>query len=641
MSMEENHRISRDLARMPVRQQQQGGGGAKASPSMEALAQDLHSALEESTADAASAPVGIVAQLPPRPAGTPSRRRAWRRRCKSTSNLSSLAQPTAAGGGQQESEDSTTSSCEDLGVCGIGGEVPLGIISRGDRGTSSLQLTDSDDGYQPPPSSSAAAAATAASKSKDHALRKKRGGSSDQGQGGGVKKKQLPIESDSVNENFSPIRPNTKRKRKFKRMALDPEPAGPSNAIHMASTSKAAAAAMAVNKRQKVRYAPTASGYKIRHQPPPAASLNIVVGKRKRSNREKSVEPEHLLATRPTAMNVSVSSSFRSSDQQQVMDCDDDDDGDDRQSTSSLSSTEWDDDEDSDNPNALNNSREADDEQSDWPGYDFGATVMTDDDEEEENESNASGLFSRGAAATVLAAEAAVPMTATARQAYLARMKRLAECVPGREIRAGARKLRQRQTAFTIKSSSSEQLSRFLQDPTRSELKLTVLRATDRSKLMHLANLYSLSVRCEGSNLLVLSKTGRTVRLKEFAVPGAPAKAPVEFKRRRRTPPNSPLLEGSSASNEPPETSSAAMIAATTATTTMTITPMAAETLAEASSDVSMQPSPFHNDEDEELMPHVPSLVTPTVTSNRSDSPTLGASEPKADKAKFSGSLSN
>ena len=33
-------------------------------------------------------------------------------------------------------------------------------------------------------------------------------------------KKILNIDTDSVNENFSPIRPNTKRKRKFKRMAL-------------------------------------------------------------------------------------------------------------------------------------------------------------------------------------------------------------------------------------------------------------------------------------------------------------------------------------------------------------------------------------------------------------------------------------
>ena len=41
--------------------------------------------------------------------------------------------------------------------------------------------------------------------------------------GSSTSKKILNIDTDSVNENFSPIRPNTKRKRKFKRMALDPD----------------------------------------------------------------------------------------------------------------------------------------------------------------------------------------------------------------------------------------------------------------------------------------------------------------------------------------------------------------------------------------------------------------------------------
>merc|ERR1719510_1775534 len=74
-------------------------------------------------------------------------------------------------------------------------------------------------------------------------------------------------------------------------------------------------------------------------------------------------------------------------------------------------------------------------------------------------------------------------LTSTARQAYLARMKRLAECVPGREIRAVSRRVRTRQRGFTIKSSSSEQVSRFLQDSSRTELRLTVLRPADRNKI--------------------------------------------------------------------------------------------------------------------------------------------------------------
>ena len=130
-------------------------------------------------------------------------------------------------------------------------------------------------------------------------------------------------------------------------------------------------------------------------------------------------------------------------------------------------------------------------------------------------------------------------LTSTARQTYLARMKRLADCVPGREIRAGSRKLRNPQSGFTIKSSSSEQLSRFLQDPSRTELRLNVLRPPDRNKIAQMANLYSLQLRYEGPNILVLSKTGKTVRMDCFAVPQTPAaKAhPVDVKRRRRTPP--------------------------------------------------------------------------------------------------------
>merc|ERR1712029_281047 len=128
-------------------------------------------------------------------------------------------------------------------------------------------------------------------------------------------------------------------------------------------------------------------------------------------------------------------------------------------------------------------------------------------------------------------------LTSTARQAYLARMKRLADCVPGREIRAGSRRLRNPQSGFTIKSSSSEQLSRFLQDPQRTELRLTVLRATDRDKIAQMAALYSLQLRSdENPNMLILAKTGKTVKVDCFIVPKTPAaKANVDVKRRRRT----------------------------------------------------------------------------------------------------------
>ena len=54
------------------------------------------------------------------------------------------------------------------------------------------------------------------------------------------------------------------------------------------------------------------------------------------------------------------------------------------------------------------------------------------------------------------------------------------------------------------------------------------------------ANLYSLSLRYEEPHMLVLSKTGKTVKVDEFLVPKTPTvKQPVEVKRRRRTPPPS------------------------------------------------------------------------------------------------------
>jgi hypothetical protein len=50
--------------------------------------------------------------------------------------------------------------------------------------------------------------------------------------------------------------------------------------------------------------------------------------------------------------------------------------------------------------------------------------------------------------------------------------------------------------------------------------------------------LYNLSLRHEEPHVLVLSKTGKTVKVDEFLVPRAPAvKQPIEVKRRRRTPP--------------------------------------------------------------------------------------------------------
>ena len=227
------------------------------------------------------------------------------------------------------------------------------------------------------------------------------------------------------------------------------------------------------------------------------------------------------------------------------MDCDDEG----RRSSSSLSSSDSEDGEADSAGTAsiprsglIGDDGEADDEQSDWPGHESGS-VYGDD----EQDLDSIPLFY----ATPFSSEIENfhSLTSTARQAYLARMKRLADCVPGREIRAGSRRLRNPQSGFTIKSSSSEQLSRFLQDPQRTEMRLSVIRASDRSKIAQMATLYSLQLRYEGPNILVLAKTGKTVKMDGFIVPKTPAakaNPPVDVKRRRRTPPPSPsgLIEG-------------------------------------------------------------------------------------------------
>lgn len=232
------------------------------------------------------------------------------------------------------------------------------------------------------------------------------------------------------------------------------------------------------------------------------------------------------------------------------MDCgDQDDDNESRRSSSSLSSSEWEEQDglDESSGHGLHeDDGEADDEQSDWPGPETGSVFdgLTDD------EQDIDPLTATPHQLSTLPAIFATPtsedkienfhaLTSTARQAYLARMKRLADCVPGREIRAGSRRLRNPQSGFTIKSSSSEQLSRFLQDPSRTELRLTVLRTADRNKIAQMATLYSLQLSYEDPNFLVLAKTGKTVRVDCFIVPKTPAakQHPVDVKRRRRTPP--------------------------------------------------------------------------------------------------------
>lgn len=479
---------------------------------MEGLAQDLNSALEESTRSSTTSSAS-------------SKRRFLRRRCKSTCNLSSMSgvgagNSGAAGNSQHTSDDSSTSSLED--------NIGLGVSSRGERGTSSLHLSDSDE--------------NTAMSMGSLASRKKRSESWNS-----TRISHANAESDSVNENVSPVRPNTKRKRKFKRMAIDPAagPVGPSTisttrspTVRMSETAPTTPSGTIKRKKGRSKSATlesplihTSSSLQPPNQMCPPIrqrqASGVVPGKRKRSTREKSVE---------TDLNQKGSTFIVGHDSKTLsMDCDDE-----RRSSSSLSSTEWEDQDSGDEDNLslplCVDDGEADDEQSDWHDSSAGPVFLLTDDEDSSDMPMA--LFASEGANNEMQIENFNKLTSTARQAYLARMKRLAECVPGREIRAGTRRIRNRQLGFTIKSSSSEQLSRFLQDSSRTHLRLSVLRGSDRSKIVHLANLYSLSLHYEEPHLLVLSKTGKTVKVDEFLVPKTPsAKIPIEVKRRRRTPP--------------------------------------------------------------------------------------------------------
>ena len=104
---------------------------------MDALVHDLNTALELEEINNSSANAGSGSAVA---TTSNARRKVWRRRCKSTSNLSSLNLPGTSHSTElkknvsQNSEDSSSSTDDTRAV-----------ILTNDRGTSSLQLSDSDD----------------------------------------------------------------------------------------------------------------------------------------------------------------------------------------------------------------------------------------------------------------------------------------------------------------------------------------------------------------------------------------------------------------------------------------------------------------------------------------------------------------
>lgn len=431
---------------------------------MDQLVQDFNTALDETAGSNSSS------------RSTTSRRKAWKRRCKSTSNLL-LA-------GQNVSDDSSSSVDN------------VGLLSR-DRGTSSLQFSDSD--IEVGPGMETELARNARNRqSRLQEYRTKRGGPD-----------HLGIESDSFTENISPFkefRVNTKRKRKFKRMAVDPCMTNGLPSITLRAAQGHTGHGGVATKRKKVR---SRSGNETRTGGK-KGTVGIMPGKRKRSAREKSVESGEVLSSgrsRTASLGEEAMSSMEKMDMEEVG------------SSSSLSSSEWEDVHSDGSPEG-----EADDEQSDWPGPEPGMSVMQLTDEEIDPEISFSQLL------------AGPPRKAT-----------------GRVIRTGSRRLKNQSVSqaglYPGMPAYGEQVSRFMQDSSSLTLRLPAMKSTDRNMILSLASLYSLSWSPEGQNILVLTKTSQTIKpagaTSEFAVPGIPSKVGtsagnrqhLHSKRQRRTPP--------------------------------------------------------------------------------------------------------
>uniref|UniRef100_T1I0P7 Tantalus-like domain-containing protein n=1 Tax=Rhodnius prolixus TaxID=13249 RepID=T1I0P7_RHOPR len=312
------------------------------------------------------------------------------------------------------------------------------------------------------------------------------------------------IDSDSINENFSPVRPTTRRsrglfkvlrrKRKLKRMAVE---------MSSASSSRGPGYVAATGKKKRI----------LKH----SANCENSIGKRKRSARSMTDPPQKTVLAL-TRLSIR-------------------DEAQHPHSSSSLSSSE------SDTGIYTNDEgREGDDEQSDWVG-----------------DGGASGGFSRGVWDDSDRGDGLdddQPFTLP----LLGRV--------GREIRGGRRRVRSDKASFTVLTSANEKLSRFLQDPAKSQLRSFTLLSTpvfkretfqrlgyntlpsklhpmkeyERHQLGHLADLYSLDMqlsehhRHRGLTCPILTKTSNTVRGEPVAMTRFSSLG--DIKRRRRTPPN-------------------------------------------------------------------------------------------------------
>lgn len=139
---------------------------------------------------------------------------------------------------------------------------------------------------------------------------------------------------------------------------------------------------------------------------------------------------------------------------------------------------------------------------------------------------------------------------AEAKKNYRQRIQRIREGLireSGREIRAGRRHV-DNKPGYSIITSANEKVSRFLQDPTQSELKLHPMRQPEREKLRRLANLYSLSMKGD-QGCPILYKTRHTTQA--VCVDQVSLNRLSDYKRLRKTPPNSPNSDSTMQTEEP------------------------------------------------------------------------------------------
>ncbi|EEB14237.1 conserved hypothetical protein [Pediculus humanus corporis] len=293
------------------------------------------------------------------------------------------------------------------------------------------------------------------------------------------------FESDSVNENFSPFRTGTRRKRKMKRMDTD----NVDNQMILSSSPKA------IGRIQR----PSFMFQLVSRNVLPAAGPS---GKRKRSSRDKCLDFE---------MGNSLPMSSRLHKEAMELDKD-------LMSSSSLSSSESD-------AGVFTNDegREGDDEQSDC----FGDPRRDEDTDLEPEDSALQTILNRSLE----------HMSTDTTQAYKERVEWLKGNFGAREIRGGRRRVRTERPGFSVLTSANEKLSKFLQDCEQLTLKLHPMSQEEREQLTYLVNLYSLNMRLEltenGESCPIISKTSKTpqtVRIEQVTM------NINDFKKRRKSP---------------------------------------------------------------------------------------------------------